>query len=122
MPTYLEVAYLAARSWCHPLLNAVQNKPALAAKHAAWGSHPLSDLAFAVGGRLIGLRETVRAIDRNLSILGRELERDPSAVNYGGSEYAYQRVSVTTWHTLAPLGWRSKLSQPPHRSTSRYSC
>src|SRR5256885_1454808 len=88
MPDYLEVDYVPSASWCHPILAVLNNCPALSLKHAVWAKHRLSDLAFAITGRLAALGETIRFVDENLHALDRALTSDPSVPSYVGS-YAY---------------------------------
>jgi hypothetical protein len=90
MPTYLEVNYRAIAHWAHPILNALNAKAALQEKHERWPDSRLSDLAFSIETRLVGLMEVSSLINEHLRTLADELERDPEveAIIQGG--YAYQ--------------------------------
>lgn len=89
MAKHLEVAYLATSPWCSRLLVALQGNSKLQAKHKVWGTHRLSDLAFAIQGRLAGVHQLIRFIDEQLDALGRTLEADPKLPEIIAGKYAY---------------------------------
>src|SRR5262249_3636269 len=69
----LEIEYQAAHGWVYPILQAINQTPALNSLHKKWQQHRLSDLAFAIETRLVCFPEIIAYIEENLEILGMEL-------------------------------------------------
>lgn len=85
----LRAGYQPTAYWVHPLLNALNAKPALGSKHADWPGHKLSDVAFSIETRLGGLLEIVRHVDENLNRLARELKQVSNLDAYVQGGYAW---------------------------------
>lgn len=86
---FLEVVYRSEAYWVHPLLAALNAAPGLASVHRQWPTSRLSDLAFAIETRLALLTEMVRAVDRNLNVLGERLAKEADLSPYVEGPYAF---------------------------------
>ena len=69
----LHINYKPAVFWARPLLVALSSNASLKTKYAEWSRLPISLLTFSIETRLGSLREIIKQVDQNLSILGQEL-------------------------------------------------
>lgn len=93
----LHINYKPAVFWARPLLVALSSNASLKTKYAEWSRLPISLLTFSIETRLGSLREIIKQVDQNLSILGQELKGQKNIDKYyieGGAVYTFKNETA----------------------------